>query len=145
GYWGDEDASRSALTDDGWLRTGDLVRSGPFNSVMFQGRAKAVIKSGGYSVYPLEVEETLEGHPDVLEAAVIGLADTKLGEVPVAAVILHNGRVTTAGDLELWAAVRLSSYKAPRRILIVDELPRTGTRKVQKDLLLPLFTRQRHD
>ncbi|MGB3411239.1 MAG: class I adenylate-forming enzyme family protein [Microthrixaceae bacterium] len=145
GYWGDEDASRSALTDDGWLRTGDLVRSGPFNSVMFQGRAKAVIKSGGYSVYPLEVEEALEGHPDVLEAAVIGLPDTKLGEVPVAAVMLHSGRVTTAPDLELWAAVRLSPYKAPRQILIVDELPRTGTRKVQKDMLLPLFDGHRHE
>ncbi len=139
GYWGDEDASRSALTEDGWLRTGDLVRSGPFNSVMFQGRAKAVIKSGGYSVYPLEVEETLETHPDVLEAAVLGLPDDKLGEVPVAAVMLHRDRSVTAADLELWAAVRLSQYKAPRKILIVDDLPRTGTRKVQKERLLPLF------
>lgn len=139
GYWGDEDASRTAITEDGWLHTGDLVRSGPFNSVLFQGRAKAVIKSGGYSVYPLEVEETLESHPDVLEAAVIGLPDAKLGAVPVAAVMLHRDRATTGADLELWAAVRLSQYKAPRKILIVDELPRTGTRKVQKERLLPLF------
>ncbi|HTN99567.1 MAG TPA: class I adenylate-forming enzyme family protein [Microthrixaceae bacterium] len=139
GYWGDEAASRSALTDDGWLHTGDLVRSGPFNSVMFQGRAKAVIKSGGYSVYPLEIEETLESHPDVLEAAVVGHPDDKLGEVPVAAVILRGGSPTTGPDLELWAAVRLSQYKAPRRVLIVEDLPRTGTRKVQKERLLPLF------
>ena len=77
GYWGDAEATRAAITTDGWLRTGDLVRSGPFGTVMFQGRAKAVIKSGGYSVYPLEVEADLEDHPDVLEAAVVGVPEAR--------------------------------------------------------------------
>jgi acyl-CoA synthetase (AMP-forming)/AMP-acid ligase II len=139
GYWGDAAATDAALTEDGWLRTGDLVRSGPFGTVLFHGRAKAVIKSGGYSVYPLEVEADLEEHPDVLEAAVVGLPDTKLGEVPVAAVRLRPGATVGSDELVVWAGVRMAQYKAPRSIVVVDELPRTGTRKVQRDKLLPLF------
>ena len=139
GYWGDHDATVAALTDDGWLRTGDLVRSGPLGTVLFHGRAKAVIKSGGYSVYPLEVEASLEEHPDVLEAAVVGLPDAKLGEVPVAAVRLDPASDLTADALQVWAQVRMAQYKAPRRVVVVDELPRTGTRKVQRNQLLPLF------
>ncbi|KLR60594.1 acyl-CoA synthetase (AMP-forming)/AMP-acid ligase II [Actinobacteria bacterium IMCC26207] len=140
GYWGDAQASSEALTEDGWLRTGDLVRSGPFGMVMFQGRAKAVIKSGGYSVYPVEVEADIEEHPDVLEAAVVGIPDAKLGEVPVAAVRLRPKAKVTPQELVVWAGVRMAQYKAPRRILIVEELPRTGTRKIQRDRLLPLFS-----
>ncbi len=139
GYWGDTEATQAALTDDGWLRTGDLVRSGPFGTVLFHGRAKAVIKSGGYSVYPLEVEADLEEHPDVLEAAVVGLPDPKLGEVPVAAVRLRRGAKVNGEQLVVWAGVRMAQYKAPRSVVVVDELPRTGTRKVQRDRLLPLF------
>jgi acyl-CoA synthetase (AMP-forming)/AMP-acid ligase II len=139
GYWGDKDATDAAITEDGWLRTGDLVRSGPLGTVMFQGRAKAVIKSGGYSVYPLEVEADLEEHPDVLEAAVVGLPDDTLGEVPVAAVRLRPGAKVTGEELVVWCGVRMAQYKAPRSVVVVDDLPRTGTRKVQRDRLLPLF------
>lgn len=140
GYWGDEAATASAMTEDGWLRTGDLVRSGPFGTVMFHGRAKALIKSGGYSVYPLEIEADLEEHPDVLEAAVVGLPDERMGEVPVAAVRLRPGASISADELVVWAGVRMAQYKAPRQVVIVDDLPRTGTRKVQRDRLLPLFS-----
>lgn len=139
GYWGDQDATAAAITSDGWLRTGDLVRSGPFGTVLFHGRAKAVIKSGGYSVYPLEVEADLEEHPDVLEAAVVGLPDDKLGEVPVAAVRLRPKARVTGEQLVVWCGVRMAQYKAPRTVVVVDDLPRTGTRKVQRDRLLPLF------
>jgi acyl-CoA synthetase (AMP-forming)/AMP-acid ligase II len=139
GYWGDQEATDAALTPDGWLRTGDLVRSGPFGTVLFHGRAKAVIKSGGYSVYPLEVESDLEEHPDVLEAAVVGLPDDTLGEVPVAAVRLRPGAKVTGAQLVVWAGVRMAQYKAPREVVVVDDLPRTGTRKVQRERLLPLF------
>ena len=139
GYWGDDQATSAALTEDGWLRTGDLVRSGPFGTVLFQGRAKAVIKSGGYSVYPLEVEADLEDHPEVLEAAVVGVPDDTLGEVPVAAVRLAPDATVTAAELLVWAGVRMAQYKAPRQIVVVDDLPRTGTRKVQRERLLPLF------
>jgi acyl-CoA synthetase (AMP-forming)/AMP-acid ligase II len=139
GYWGDRDATDAALTDDGWLRTGDLVRAGPFGTVLFHGRSKHVIKSGGYSVYPVEVESDLEEHPDVLEAAVVGLDHPRLGEVPVAAVRLRPGATATGEELATWAAGRMAHYKAPRQVAVVDELPRTGTRKVQRDRLVPLF------
>jgi acyl-CoA synthetase (AMP-forming)/AMP-acid ligase II len=139
GYWGDEAATSAALTEDGWLHTGDLVRAGPFGTVMFHGRSKHVIKSGGYSVYPVEVEADLEEHPDVLEAAVVGLDDPKMGEVPVAAVRMKKRSKTTPDQLVEWAEQRMAHYKAPRRVVVVDELPRTGTRKVQREQLLPLF------
>jgi long-chain acyl-CoA synthetase len=98
--------------------------------------------SGGYSVYPLEVEADLEEHPDVLEAAVVGLPDDKLGEVPVAAVRLRPGATAGPDDVREWARGRMAAYKSPRQVVVVDELPRTGTRKVQRDRLLPLFTGQ---
>ncbi len=139
GYWGDAEATEASLTADGWLRTGDLVRSGPFGTVMFHGRSKHVIKSGGYSVYPVEVEADLEEHPDVLEAAVVGQPHPKLGEVPVAAVRLKPKARTSPEALVRWAEARMAHYKAPRQVVVVDELPRTGTRKVQRDRLLPLF------
>jgi acyl-CoA synthetase (AMP-forming)/AMP-acid ligase II len=139
GYWGDAAATAASLTDDGWLRTGDLVRSGPLGTVLFHGRSKHVIKSGGYSVYPVEVEADLEEHPDVLEAAVVGLPDAKLGEVPVAAVRLRPKARTTPKALVAWSERRMAHYKAPRRVVVVEDLPRTGTRKIQRDRLLPLF------
>ena len=139
GYWGDPTATADALSDDGWLRTGDLVRSGLFGTVAFQGRSKHVIKSGGYSVYPLEIEADLEEHPDVLEAAVVGLDDDHLGEVPVAAVRLRARSKVTPEQLVEWAEARMAHYKAPRRFVVVDDLPRTGTRKVQRDQLVHLF------
>jgi acyl-CoA synthetase (AMP-forming)/AMP-acid ligase II len=139
GYWNAPGATAEALSDDGWLRTGDLVRSGPLGTVVFAGRRKHLIKSGGFSVYPLEVETVLEQHPEVVEAAVVGIPDPKLGELPVAAVRLVEGATIDPVELGDWAADRLAHYKAPRRILVVDELPRNGTEKVRKDQLTELF------
>lgn len=139
GYWNAPDATAEVLTPDGWLRTGDLVRRGPAGTVVFQGRAKNVIKCGGYSVYPREVEEALEEDPRVLEAAVVGVADEQLGEVPVAAVRLAPGATATEEELLRWARDRLSRYKAPRRVKFVRTLPRTGTDKVQAERVRRLF------
>jgi acyl-coenzyme A synthetase/AMP-(fatty) acid ligase len=139
GYHEDAQATASALTEDGWLRTGDLARRGPLGGIFFAGRKKDVLMVGGYSVGAGEVESALEAHPDVLEAAVVGLPDERMGEVPVAAVRLRPGSSTTAKHLVGWAAEHLSDYKAPRRIVVVDELPRTGTSKVQKDEVRELF------
>jgi acyl-CoA synthetase (AMP-forming)/AMP-acid ligase II len=139
GYWGDAAATGATLTDDGWLRTGDLARKGVLGTVVFAGRQKDVIKNGGYSVYALEVERVLEEHPDVLEAAVVGVPDEQRGEVPGAVIRLAAGASATPDELVAWASERLASYKVPRRIVCADELPRTGTRKVQKRELLSLF------
>ena len=127
------------MTDDGWLRTGDLVRKGPLGTVLFVGRQKDVIKHGGYSVYALEVQETIERHPDVSEAAVIGLPDERKGEIPAAVIRLREGAEVSSSALERWAEEHLADYKVPRRWVMVDELPRTGTHKVQKRELLDLF------
>jgi acyl-CoA synthetase (AMP-forming)/AMP-acid ligase II len=139
GYWGDAAATAATMTDDGWLRTGDLARKGALGMVLFAGRKKDVIKHGGYSVYALEIEQTLEDHPDILECAVVGLPDERKGEIPAAVVRLVPGATLDEDALRAWAADKLADYKVPQRFVAVDELPRTGTRKVQKTELLDLF------
>jgi len=139
GYWNAPEVSAATVTDDGWLRTGDLVRKGPLGTVLFVGRQKDVIKHGGYSVYALEVQETIERHPDVSEAAVIGIPDERKGEIPAAVIRLREGAELSSSALERWADEHLADYKVPRRWVMVDELPRTGTHKVQKRDLLDLF------
>ena len=138
-YWGDEEATDAVITEDGWLRTGDLARKGVLGLLVFEGRSKHVIKRGGYSVYALEVEQSLEQHPAVLEASVVGLPDDRLGEVPVAAVRLRAGTTLTKARLEAYAVEHLADYKRPIRYLVVDDLPRNGTRKVHKAAVLALF------
>ena len=140
GYWGDEANTAAVLTEDGWLRTGDLVRPGPLGTVVFCGRVKNVVLSGGYTVYPTEVETDLEEHRDVAEAVVLGVPDARFGESVVAAVRLRPGAELTEEALMRWASQRMARYKAPRRIVFVDEMPVTGTRKVQRDKLAALFT-----
>ena len=139
GYWGSPEATADAVTADGWLRTGDLVRKGPLGTATFAGRKKDVFMHGGYSVYAREVEATLEEHPDVLEAAVVGLPDETKGAIPAAAVRVADGSGLTPDALVEWAADRLSAYKAPQQVLLVDDLPRTGTTKVQKREVIALF------
>ena len=139
GYHGKDDATAEAMTPDGWLRTGDLARKGPLGLVQFAGRKKHVIKHGGYSVFAVEVERSLEEHPSVAECAVIGLPDERKGEIPVAVVRLGDGANVSEKELVEWAREHMADYKAPRQIKIVDSLPRTGTDKVQKDELLKLF------
>ncbi|MEJ5253845.1 MAG: AMP-binding protein [Acidimicrobiales bacterium] len=139
GYWSAPEATAGVVTEDGWLRTGDLARKGLFGTVLFVGRRKDVIKHGGYSVYAAEVQQAIEAHPCVREAAVVGLPDEKLGEVPAAAVRLEPGVSLESIDLGAWLRERLADYKVPKRFVAVDDLPRTGTNKVQKAELLDLF------
>ena len=139
GYHGKDDATKETITEDGWLRTGDLARKGPLGLVQFAGRKKHVIKHGGYSVFAVEVEHSMEEHPAVAECAVLGLPDERKGEIPVAVVRLGDGEGVTEADLVCWAKEHMSDYKAPQRVVFVDELPRTGTDKVQKNELRTLF------
>ena len=136
GYWNDSAATEAVLDAGGWLSTGDLVRRGPMGTFSFQGRAKVVIKSGGFSVYPPEVERVFEQHPDVVEAGVVGLPDDTLGEVPVVGLRMAKGAASTPDELLSWVGERLSTYKVPRRVYFVDDLPRTGTNKLQRDELI---------
>ncbi|MDX6233150.1 MAG: long-chain acyl-CoA synthetase, partial [Nocardioidaceae bacterium] len=139
GYHGRDGATSEALTADGWLRTGDLAKARPLGYVELAGRKKDVIKVGGYSVFAVEVERALEEHPAVAEAAVLGLPDDRKGEIVVAAVRLVPDASPSPEELVAFGREKLSDYKVPTRIVIVDELPRTGTDKVQKRNLLPLF------
>ncbi len=139
GYWGDDAATAAVLTDDGWLRTGDLAKKGPLRSVVFAGRKKDVIKRGGFSVYAVEVEAVLEEHPAVLEAAVVARPDERLGEVPVAAIRLAEGHDLVSADLDAWIRQHLSHYKIPVHYIAVDDFPRTGTNKIQRREVATLF------
>jgi acyl-CoA synthetase (AMP-forming)/AMP-acid ligase II len=139
GYHGDPAATAEVLTGDGWLRTGDLVRRGPFGLVSFAGRGKDVIKKGGYSVYAVEVQAVLEAHHSVAEAAALGIPDDRLGEQVVAAVRLLPGEAASEPELVAWCRDRLADYKVPARVRIVADLPRTGTEKVKKSELRSLF------
>jgi acyl-CoA synthetase (AMP-forming)/AMP-acid ligase II len=139
GYHGKKEATEEVLLPDGFLRTGDLAKRQPLGLVSLAGRKKHVIKHGGYSVFAVEVEHTLEEHPDVLEAAVVGLPDHRKGEIPVAVVRVREGATLAPDDLVTWAREHMAEYKAPRQVRVVDDLPRTGTEKVQKDKLKELF------
>lgn len=135
GYHGSPEATAGALTPDGWLRTGDLARRGPLGVVNFEGRMKDVIKRGGYSVYAVEVEQDLEEHPAVLEAAVVACPDERDGEVPVAAVRLAPGTSLDEVDLAAWAAERMARYKVPVAFVEVEDFARTGTDKIQRRMV----------
>jgi acyl-CoA synthetase (AMP-forming)/AMP-acid ligase II len=139
GYHRQHHATGEAITPDGWLRTGDLARRRPLGLIEFVGRKKDVIKHGGYSVFPAEVEEVLSQHPDVAEAAVLGLTDDRKGQVPAAVVRLHPGATLSEEELRAWSGERLADYKVPVRVVFEDNLPRTGNEKIQKNELLPLF------
>lgn len=140
GYLGNEEASAEAVTADGWLRTGDLARRLPFGAVEFAGRAKDVIKVGGYSVFAAEVQAVLEEVDGVAEAVVVGLDDTRLGQVPAAALRAVPGQDLDTADVAAHAVEHLAAYKVPARWVVVAELPRTGTGKVQRDLVRLLFS-----
>jgi acyl-CoA synthetase (AMP-forming)/AMP-acid ligase II len=139
GYHGKDDATRDALTPDGWLRTGDLAKERRFGFIEFAGRKKDVIKHGGYSVFAVEVEAVLNQHPAVAESAVLGLPDERKGEIPVAAVRVEGGHPLDADELIAFARERLSDYKVPQRVVVVEDFPRTGTDKVKKPELRVLF------
>ena len=113
-----------------WFPTGDMVRLGPGGTFAFLGRSGDRIKTGGFSVFPAEVEEELRGHPDVAEVAVVGVPDERLGEVPVAVVVPRDG--LDEGEYLRWAAARVSPYRRPRAVVLVKALPRGGSGKLDR-------------
>lgn len=140
GYQGDPATTRAVIRD-GWLRTGDLARLGLIGGVTLVGRKKDVVKVGGYSVFPVEVEEEIRRHPKVAEAAVVGLPDERLGSVTAAAVVPAPGRTLDAGELDSWAKDAIAAYRRPRKWLVVKSLPRGATRKVDKQAVSAMFAR----
>lgn len=135
GYLDDPEATAAAFLPGGWFRTGDLGHLDEFGYLHLTGRLGEIINRGGEKIVPREVDEVLISHPAVAEAAVFRVADSRLGEDIVAAVVLAPGQTATARHLRAWMLDRLSPYKAPRRIWFVDRLPRTPTGKVQRGVL----------
>jgi malonyl-CoA/methylmalonyl-CoA synthetase len=131
GYWRRPDATAAAFTPDGFFRTGDLATMAPDGYITLLGRKSDLIISGGFNIYPREIEELLLEQPGVAEAAVVGVADAVRGEVPVAYVVGE----CDAGDLERACRDQLASFKVPRRFVRVESIPRTALGKVQKHLL----------
>ncbi|HEU5197392.1 MAG TPA: AMP-binding protein [Methylomirabilota bacterium] len=131
GYLDNPEETRAVLVD-GWFRTGDLARVSPEGFVTIVGRVRERIKRGGYSVFPAEVESVLLAHPDVAEAAVAGVPDPALGEEVAAWVALRPGAAAGAETLMVWCRERLAAFKYPRRVTLVEALPRSATGKVLK-------------
>ncbi|MGX5357061.1 long-chain-fatty-acid--CoA ligase [Kocuria sp. KH4] len=132
GYWKRPDETARTLGADGWLRTGDIVTVDDAGFLRVVDRLKEVVITGGFNVAPTEVENALRRHEDVEDAAVVGLADPRGTEVVVAAVVLAPGRELDEGALREHCYAEVTRYKVPRRIVAVDELPRTMLGKVQR-------------
>ncbi|MEU6394111.1 class I adenylate-forming enzyme family protein [Streptomyces sp. NPDC046939] len=140
GYWGDERATRDAFTDDGWFRTGDLAVIGPEGLIRVVDRLKDMVIRGGENVYCVEVESCLHGHPDVVEAAVVGVAHPVLGEEVAAFVRVRAGAALDASGLREYAGRTLAAFKVPVHVVIQEEpLPRNATGKVLKGELRERF------
>ncbi len=133
GYWRREDATKAAFVD-GWFKTGDLAQRSPDGYYTLCGRRSDLIISGGFNIYPREIEEFLTEQPEVAEAAVAGEADRVRGEIPVAYIVPRGGSCDTAA-LEARCREKLASFKCPRRFVVVEKLPRNALGKVQKHLL----------
>ena len=131
GYWNQDDETAEVFTDDGWLRTGDLVqvRDG---FIYMADRRKEMINSSGFNVYPSQVEEAVRSMPGVLDVAAVGVPAGESGEDVVAAVVLEAGASVTLTDLRKWAEKSLAHYALPRQIVVMTELPRSQLGKVMR-------------
>jgi len=132
GYWGRPEATKDAFVD-GWFRTGDLASISDDGYYTLSGRKSDLIISGGFNIYPREIEEFLQEYPSISEAAVVSEADHVRGEVPVAYLVC-SGEIDTA-ELEVLCRQQLASFKVPRRFVVVEKLPRNAMGKIQKHLL----------
>jgi acyl-CoA synthetase (AMP-forming)/AMP-acid ligase II len=143
-YWKDKNDGQGLLTSDGWLHTGDLAKRNRFGLIRLVGRMKDVIKSGGYSVYVGEIEEAVRAHPAVARAVAFGLPHKDKGEIPVAAVELHDSSQASESELLEWCRQNLAVYKAPRRIWILDPggLPQNHNGKILRQVLRERFAHE---
>ena len=135
GYWQMPEKTAAEFRDDGFFITGDLAVMAPDGRVSIVGRARDLIISGGYNVYPKEVELEIDRLPGVAESAVIGVAHPDFGEAVVAVVVPEQGAQLSEDQLRAGLAGVLASFKRPKRVVFVDDLPRNAMGKVQKKLL----------
>ena len=140
-YLDDPEATAQALSADGWLRTGDIAVIGDDGCLRIVGRTKDMFVVGGFNAYPAEIENALLRHPDIQQAAVIGIPDERLGEVGMAFVVLRPEADVSGAEIIAWARDEMANYKVPRAVEVVDALPLNSTGKVMKQDLRERATR----
>jgi len=139
GYWNNPRETGAAFDDDGWFRTGDIARCDAEGFFFIAGRRKEMFISGGENVYPAEIEQVLLSHPDVQDAAVIGVPDSKWGEVGVACLVVRRQAGIASEEIIQFASLRLARYKLPKIIRFLESLPRNASGKILKDELLARY------
>jgi len=139
GYWRNPEETARTIRD-GWVLTGDLGAFDPEGFLSIVGRRKEVIRSGGESIFPAEIERVLLAHPAIREAGVVGVPDPHWGEAVAAAVVLRDGAALTAEDVIAHVREQLAAYKKPRHVCFLPALPRTAaSQQVHKPLLRELL------
>jgi acyl-CoA synthetase (AMP-forming)/AMP-acid ligase II len=135
GYWRDEQKTSQVMTQDGWLRTGDMGWMDEEGYIYLAGRGDDMIIRGGENISPEEVENVLHSHPKVEEAAVIGVPDPEWGQEPKAVVVPKKGEVVTQEEIIEYCRLKLSGFKRPRSVIFIDSLPRNPMGKVLRKKL----------
>jgi acyl-CoA synthetase (AMP-forming)/AMP-acid ligase II len=135
GYLDDPEATAAAIDTDGWLHTGDLGTFDADGYLRIVGRIKDMFIVGGFNAYPAEIENLMLRHPRIAQVAVIGIPDERLGEVPMAFVVLEPGSELEPAEIIEWARGEMANFKVPRSVEFLDELPVNATGKVVKDEL----------
>jgi len=141
GYWQMPEKTRESF-EQGWFKTGDVGYQDPADGhrLYLVGRAKELIITGGYNVYPKEIETVLERHEAVQEAAVVGIPDEEYGEKVTGAVVLKKDQLQIKPEeMIAFCKEHLAGYKCPKQIFVVDQLPRNAMGKIQKDVLQKRF------
>jgi acyl-CoA synthetase (AMP-forming)/AMP-acid ligase II len=136
-YWRDPDLTKQVLSPDGWLSTGDLGWVDEDDNLHIAGRMSDMYIRGGYNVYPIEVEDALSKHPAVIQAAVVGVPDSVLGEIGVAFIVASDHSLNP-DELRQWCSSLIADYKLPDAFLVVPELPLTSVNKIDKRALQPI-------
>ncbi len=131
GYWDNPEGTRTTIKD-GWLHTGDIGLVDGEGYLYIFDRKKDMIICGGYNIYPIELEELLYENPKVLEAAVIGVKDEKMGEIPKAFIVLQSSATATKDEIMDYVKNTLAKYKKLREVEFVDELPKGPTGKIPR-------------
>ena len=130
GYLNNESATKNTIDDDGWLHTGDIGHIDADGHLFIVDRLKELIKYKGFQVPPAELEALLLTHPQIADAAVIGLPDDEAGEIPAAYVVLKRGQDATAADIQGFVADKVASYKQVRKLTFVDAIPKSASGKI---------------
>lgn len=142
GYWADEEKTKETITPEKWYKTGDIATLDEYGYCRIVGRCKDMIIRGGENIYPAEIEQFLHTHPKVMEAQIVGVKDTRMGEEICACIRIHSDQECTAEEIKEYCKGKISHFKIPRYIVFVNEYPLTISGKVQKFKLKDMMEKQ---